>query len=407
VLGAAELLWPRLIELAISLPRDRLLGELAGRDGYFVPRLHLDAAGRPARRLRRIEKRDRQISDPSLTPASWAVTPHTEYSGRGLVEISRGCPEKCRYCWVGHSYGRLRCYPGESVMERVRRLREITDRVGFVATAVGNHPELPTILDESRSLGMNVALSSLRIPAMVPEVLGPLARCGARSVTIAPETGSDRLRQRLNKSTSNASILEAVETAQQCGIESLKMYFIIGLPGETDDDLEAIGELVRRTLAVLRNHGARRGRMGRLHAGFSLLVPKPYTPYSRVPMLPRSEAARRIALVHRGIEGLPNLRIDRPSYREAIWQGCLSRGDVRLTDALEALADGDSLSQTLRRSAAMVEELALSEVTGSPVWQFVSSAPSAESKTDSRGQRPIRVRSSAGAGSAGPGPLGT
>ena len=109
---------------------------------------------------------------------------------------------------------------------------------------------------------MNVALSSLRIPAMIPEVLTPLAESGARSVTIAPETGSDRLRRKLNKPIPNSRILEAVETAQRCGIGSLKMYFIIGLPDETDDDLLAIAELVTESLEILRGYGRDRGQTG-------------------------------------------------------------------------------------------------------------------------------------------------
>jgi radical SAM superfamily enzyme YgiQ (UPF0313 family) len=380
VLGAAELLWPRLIGLTADLSNDQLLDELADLDGYFVPRAHLDAAGQPRRRLRRVEKRDRQMSDPAMIPSSWVVTQNTEYARRGLVEMSRGCPEKCRYCWVSHNDGRLRCYPVEAIHDRVRQLREITDRVGFVATAVGDHPELPELLDRSRSLGLQVAVSSLRIPAMVPEVLDPLAACGARSITIAPETGSDRLRRRLNKPISNDAILEAVETAQRCGIESLKMYFIIGLPDETDRDLEAIVDLVRRAHAIHRSYGSGRGRMGRLQVGINLLVPKPYTPFSRVPMLTRREASRRLDLVRHGLSGLPNLTIDRPSYRESIWQGCLSRGDARVLASLESLADGAGLSSVLRDSVELVDELALSAVEGSPVWQFVSSAPTRNSE---------------------------
>ena len=375
VLGSAELLWPTLIELAARFDRERLLDELAARDGFFVPRAHLDADGRPNQRLRRVEKRDSHMADRAMIPSSWVVTPNTEYAGRGLVEMSRGCPEKCRYCWVSYNYGRLRCYPTDGILHRVQELSRITDRVGFVATAVGDHPDLPEILDESLALGMNVALSSLRIPAMVADVLRPLAASGARSVTIAPETGSDRLRRELNKPILNSRILEAVETAQLCGIHSLKMYFIVGLPGETDDDLTAIGTLVERALDIVRSHGRERGRMGTLHAGFNLLIPKPYTPYSKTAMLDRREARRRLELVFGRLAGLPNLKVDRPSYRESIWQGLLSRGDFSTFRAVERVANGDALSQVLRDEKRLVQESALNAVEGAPVWRFISSAP--------------------------------
>jgi radical SAM superfamily enzyme YgiQ (UPF0313 family) len=381
VLGAAELLWPRLLRLAREFDRDALLEELAGLDGYFVPRHHLDADGRPLRRLRRLEKRDVHMADPQLIPSSHMVTPYTEYVDRGLVEMSRGCPEKCHYCWVSYNYGRLRCYPEQGILDRVHELRSFTDRVGFVATAVGDHPKLPEILEACRSLGMNVALSSLRIPAMVSEVLRPLAESGARSVTIAPETGTDALRARLNKPITNTRILEAAEEAQRCGIPSLKMYFIVGLPGETDEDVEGIAALVGEAAEILRRWGRQRGRMGTLHAGFSILVPKPYTPYQRESMLDARELKRRLQLIWNRLRSTSNLKMDRPSHREALWQGYLSRGGCDVFPALAQMADGAALSQVMAEHRAAIEATTLNKVEGEAEWQFIASAPSPGTST--------------------------
>jgi radical SAM superfamily enzyme YgiQ (UPF0313 family) len=376
VLGAAELLWPQLLRLALENPdHDRLLDDLAERDGYFVPAYHLDHRGRPVHRLRRVEKRDPQMIDPSMVPSSHVVTPNTEYSNRGLVEMSRGCPEKCRYCWVSYNYGRLRCYPAEAILDRVRDLAGLTDRIGFVATAVGDHPQLPEILGESRELGLDVALSSLRIPAMVPGVLTPLAESGARSVTIAPETGSDALRAALNKPITNERILEAVETAQQCGITDLKMYFIIGLPGETDDDLSAIGDLLGASQRIMLRYGRIRGRMGTLHAGCSVLVPKPYTPYSKAAVLTKGEYRRRLGVVESRLKSVDNLRFDRPSYREALWQAILSRGDTSTFELIAELADHGRLGRLLTEHRTTAVRSAVESVEGSPVWSFIGSAP--------------------------------
>jgi radical SAM superfamily enzyme YgiQ (UPF0313 family) len=376
VLGSAELLWPPLLGLARDIAdRERLLLELANRDGYFVPAHHLGSDGRPIGKRRRIEKRDAHMADPAMVPASHVITPHTEYSGRGLIEMSRGCPEKCRYCWVSYNYGRLRCYPTEAILDRVERIGKMTDRVGFVATAVGDHPQLAEILEECRRRDLDVALSSLRIPAMRSEVLGPLADSGARSVTIAPETGTDELRRRLNKPITNAAILEAVDTALRCGIDSLKMYFIIGLPGETDADLVGVADLLRQVQKMMVDRGRERGRVGTLHAGFNVLVPKPYTPYAREAMLSRSEARRRMQLVEGGVTNVANLRIDRPAYRESLWQAFLSRSDCSAFAALETAASGCSLGEIIADHRAEIEESALKPVEGDPVWQFVTSAP--------------------------------
>jgi radical SAM superfamily enzyme YgiQ (UPF0313 family) len=210
---------------------------------------------------------------------------------------------------------------------------------------------------------------------MREEVLRPLAESGARSVTIAPETGTDELRRRLNKPITNATILEAVEIAQRCGIESLKMYFIIGLPNESDDDLIGIADLLEETQALMVAHGRDRGRVGTLHAGFNVLVPKPYTPYSREAMLTRKEARRRMLLIEKRIAGLANVRIDRPGYREAQWQAYLSRGSQGAFSAIEDAADGLSLGQLLSKHRAEVDESTLHHVDGQPEWQFISSAP--------------------------------
>ena len=375
VLGAAELTWDELIRrIADGGHRDQVLDELAAQDGVFVPSRHLGASGRPHCRCRRLEKRDVHMLDPDAVPASHVVTPHTVYAGRGLIEMSRGCPEKCRYCWVSYNYGRLRCYPTDAILDRVDELSRMTSRIGFVATAVGDHPDLPRILEACRAADLDVALSSLRIPAMVAEVLRPLADSGARSVTIAPETGSDRLRQALNKPISNQRILEAVETAQRCGLPSLKMYFIIGLPGEDDSDLDAIGELLRQSHELLVAYGRTRGHVGSLHAGCSILVPKPYTPYQREQMLSRGEFKRRMARVRQACRHVPGLRLDVPSWREAVWQGLLSRGGCDVFDELGQVADGAPISAVASRSPR-VEPACFRVPERDPPWSFISSAP--------------------------------
>ncbi len=375
VLGAAERSWRVVVDrVAEGVDRDRLLDELAGRDGFFIPSRHLDGEGRPTRMVRRLETRDAHMREPADVPASHVVTPNTVYADRGLVELSRGCPEKCRYCWVSYTSGRLRCYPTEVILDRVRELAVLTRRIGLVATAVGDHPDLPAILRTCREMALDVSLSSLRIPAMVPEVLEPLAACGARSVTIAPETGSDGLRTALNKPIPNEQIVAAVDTAQRCGLPDLKMYFIVGLPGETDDDLDSVGDLLRAVHERMVAHGRSRGRVGNLHAGISLLVPKPYTPYHRVPMLSRAELRRRIARIQTSCRDLPGMRIDVPSWREAIWQGLLSRGDRSVFDELGQVADGVPLSHVLSRSERL-QATCLDEPADRPVWSFISSAP--------------------------------
>jgi hypothetical protein len=125
----------------------------------------------------------------------------------------------------------------------------------------------------------------------------------------------------------------------------------------------------------LVSRGRERGRVGIISAGFNVLVPKPYTPYARKAMLDRNEARRRMKLVENGVRNVSNLRIDRPGYREAVWQAFLSRGDVTAFEVLATAASGCSLGQVLNTHRAAIEASALHHVESEPAWQFVTSAP--------------------------------
>jgi len=375
-LGAAEALWPPLLTLASGgLGRGAFLQELAQRDGYLVPEHHLDGGGRPLRRLRQVQRHDLESAAADAIPASHRVTPHTEYRQRALVEISRGCPERCRYCWISHNEGRLACYGREALEQRVDQLARLTSRIGLVATAVGDHPDLPHLLGRCVDRGLDVAVSSLRVPAVAPAVLEPLVASGARSVTIAPEAGSDRLRTLLGKRVTNADVLRAVADAAACGIENVKMYFIVGLPDETDADLEAVARLALEVREILLDAGRRRGRLGELRLAVNPLVPKPYTPYHREGILPATEYRRRVDVIASTLRGVANVRLDRSSHREALWQGYLARAGVRAFELLVRLADGEPLGRLLAGNRKAIDAVTSAQVGSPTPWHFVTKAP--------------------------------
>lgn len=123
-------------------------------------------------------------------------------------------------------------------------------------------------------------------------------------------------------------------------------------------------------------HGRDRGRMGTLHAGISVLVPKPYTPYSKVAVISRTEYRRRLELIEKQLKPIDNLKFDRPSYREALWQAILSRGDSATFDLLEELADHGSLGRLISENKHTAVRRALEVEEDEPIWRFISSAPS-------------------------------
>ncbi len=186
--------------------------------------------------------------------------------------MSRGCPEKCRYCWATFGMGRFRWHPTEYILASLERARPVTDQLGFVATAVGDHPDIEKILREANQLGFRTSVSSIRIPAVTEGVLDALHASGDRSITLAPETGTDELRVKMGKPITNDFLLEKVRLIFRHGFTQLKLYFIVGLPGETMADVQGILDLAsagagghaRRAAeaGAHRQHPSRRERPG-------------------------------------------------------------------------------------------------------------------------------------------------
>ena len=160
-----------------------------------------------------------------------------------------------------------------------------------------------------------------------------------------------------------------------CGIENLKMYFIIGLPDETDDDVRSIASLLRRARETMLEVARGKGRMGRLHAGVSILVPKPYTPYWDRPMLDAAETKRRLRLLRAELKGVPNVKLDVPSHGQALWQGYLSRGGAEAFGAVEEAASGASPSAVMADRRSEVDRATVAPDGDDPAWSFISSAP--------------------------------
>src|SRR4029078_4329508 len=241
------------------------------------------------------------MRQPGNLPTTVIVTPHTEFRDKVLIEMSRGCPEKCRYCWATFGMGKFRWHPTEEILGAMDRARGVTDQLGFVATAVGDHPEIERILNTGTELGFRCSVSSIRIPAVTPGVLAALHASGDRSITLAPETGNDALRIKMGKHVSNALLLEKVRLIAQAAFTQLKLYFLIGLPEETLEDVRSILDLAAEVRGIFRAHAPKTGVMGQRHLATTILVRKPFTPWQRHAMPPERELKEKIALLHKGV----------------------------------------------------------------------------------------------------------
>jgi len=379
-LGAAENVLPDLLAaLEEEDQREAAIERLAARPGFYVPSHHDPEEawelgvgfGTGFDKLRKLELTAEQMRAPGHLPTTAIVTPKTEFADKLLVEMSRGCPEKCRYCWATFGMGVFRWHPTEYILGALDRARSVTDQLGFVATAVGDHPEIERILREAGDLGFRTAVSSIRIPAVTEGVLEALHASGDRSITLAPETGTDELRRKLNKPIPNSLLLEKIRMIFRHGFTQLKLYFLVGCPGETMEDVEGILELGAAARAIMLEELAPTGVIGQIHLGTNILIPKPYTAWQREPMADPRSLRQKISRLKKGVARLPNVTLSTMSIRQATWQTYISRAGTDAAEALERVARGQPIASVLRELGHRIHPEVFRRFDGECRWHFL------------------------------------
>ncbi len=346
--GEGELLVPSLVEAArAATDREDLLRRLAAARGFYIPSFYdvrYDDRGRIAGFeakpgtgappvVRKAAVKSTERLDP---PATSIFTPDTEFGSRFLIEVVRGCANLCRFCWAGYNYLPVRAFPADRILELARSAKAHASRAGLVSIALCDHPEIERILAALLGMGFSISPASLRMDDLTDSIVRTLRQSGERSITIAPEAGSDRLRRVINKTVTNAEILERVEVIFRNGIENLKLYYMIGLPTETDEDLVAIRDLTVRMREIMLRHGQRRGHLGRIAGSVNPLIPKPGTAYQWSPMEDPAVTERKAKRLRELLAGVDNVYFSIKSERHSYYQALLSLGDRRVVPAIEA-----------------------------------------------------------------------
>ncbi len=346
--GEGEALVPALVEaFNTSESRAMLLQHLASRRGYYIPSFYdvaYAADGSIARFVARpdtgappiVSKAALKTAEAVDPPTTTVFTPDTEFGSRFLVEVVRGCANLCRFCWAGYNYLPVRAFPTERILERARAARAHSSRVGLVSIALCDHPDIEHILRSLKDMGYSISPASLRLDDLTPTIVSLLRESGERTLTIAPETGSDRLRRVINKTITNDQILDRAELIFSSGIENLKLYFMIGLPSETDDDLVAIRDLTMELREIMLRHARGRGRIGRIVASVNPLVPKPGTTYQWMPMERTDVVEQKMKRLRALVADIDNVYFNIKSERHSYYQALLSLGDRRVAPAIEA-----------------------------------------------------------------------
>jgi radical SAM superfamily enzyme YgiQ (UPF0313 family) len=346
--GEGEALIPPLLRaFTDASDREDLLRRLVLERGFYVPSFYdvqygadgrieafvpLPGTGAPPV-VHKAALKTTEAVDP---PATSIFTPDTEFGSRFLVEVVRGCANLCRFCWAGYNYLPVRAFPKERILELAAKAKPHSNRAGLVSIALCDHPDINEILTGLVEMGYSISPASLRLDDLTPTILGLLRRSGERAVTIAPETGSDRLRRVINKTMTNDEILSAAEMIFGAGMENLKLYFMIGIPTETDDDLVAIRDLTLQLRDVMMRHARSRGQVGRIVGSVNPLVPKPATAYQWLPMEDDRSVERKIKRMRSLMAGIDNVYFNIKSERHSFYQALMSLGDRRVAPAIEA-----------------------------------------------------------------------
>lgn len=358
--GEAEALLPVLTDaLRRSTSREDLYNQLEQSDGFYIPsRLHIEykpdgtiaskwTASNGAKVVR--AKMGKRADLPP--PATYVLTSGTEMSKKFLVEVSRGCPTLCRFCWAGYNYLPKRSFEVEKILESARAARAHTSDIGLVSTAVGAHREIVPLVQALKDMGYRVSVSSLRFEDLRPELVDPLIESGEKTLAVAPEAGTDRLRFAIHKRIPNEEVLEKVDMLFERGVENLKLYLMVGLPGEREEDVEGIVDLVERIRDIMLEHGRRRGRLGRVIPSINPFIPKPGTPFQWCAMASQKELSRKMRYLQKALGRMPNVEVRCKSPRQEKLQALLSVGDRRLAPAMVMMARGEAnLSEAMTRN---------------------------------------------------------
>lgn len=323
-----------------GLDRHAILRQLADISGVYVPSLYVPiysedgefkgydiAEGVPKTIKRHFEM---------LTSGGETVvaTNYTEFGAMYIIEVARGCGRHCRFCMAGYCFRVPRVRPLDILKEGVERAEKLGKKVGLMGAAISDYPEVDELVNYIRAKDMRYSCASLRADSLTQAVVDGLADSGQKTITIAPETGSERLRRVINKGISEEHLQNAATLSAKSGIQHMRLYIMIGLPTETDEDIEAIVGLAERTQAHMEKVGCK----GRLTLSINPFIPKPFTPFQWMAMDNQKVVEKKLQYIKKALQKNRRIEVLVESPKEAYIQGVLARGDRRLGAVIAACA---------------------------------------------------------------------
>lgn len=342
VIGEGEVIMPALMDVFYQargegLSRAEMLQRLAKVPGVYVPSLYEHRYGEDGRLLAIAPNKDvpakvsRQwLQDLDAYPAHTVVrTENTEFNFY-LIETARGCGRHCRFCMAGYCFRRPRNRSLSVVTQEVREALQYKKRIGLMGAAISDYPEINELCKDILGEGLSMSVASFRADSVTRELVDSLAESGLKTLTMAPEAGSSRMRAIINKGIEEEHLFNAMDMGLAAGIRHFRLYIMIGLPFEQDEDVEAIVDLAGRLKDYMEDHGSK----GTLTLSVNPFIPKPFTPFQWLPMADKKYVEKAAKTLTQGLRKRKNIIVGVESPKEAYIQGVLARGDRQVGEAL-------------------------------------------------------------------------
>jgi radical SAM family uncharacterized protein len=338
--------------------KDDLLRQLSGVEGVYIPKFYRVTYTEDGK----IEGMNPEPGIPKKVKRRWVskidqfktqstlFTPDMEFKEMALVEVNRGCPRGCRFCAACFVY-----YPFRnrslSLLESISKENLLKEhRIGLTGTAVSDHPQLLPLCQSILSQQGGISLSSLRVDAIHPSLMECLKKGEDRTVAIAPEAGSERLRKILKKGYTEEEILKAIHTLVEHSLFKIKCYFLIGLPSESEEDVRAILLLAKRIRHQILSDAKDQSKKWRLVLSVNPFIPKPATPFQWVSLDRVGELKKKLRMLQKGLKGERGMEMIHDLPKWAYIQTLLSRGDRRVGKILMAAHRLGDWGQALRET---------------------------------------------------------
>nr|NIS71471.1 radical SAM protein [Pseudomonadota bacterium] len=349
LLGEAEEVLSEFMERyqEASQPRTRrkeFLQSLSDLEGIYVPRFYVPRYDRNGliREIsasfhfpERVKRRFIQNID-AFSTSSVILTPNTEFDNMTLIEVNRGCARGCLFCSACFLYRPFRNRSLESLIQAADEGIRRGSRIGLTGAAVSDHPDLEALCNFIVTEGGQFSLASVRLDNVTESLGRSLKSSGLKTATLAPEAGSERLRTLLHKGITEEDIFRAVEILLAYDLLNLRLYFLVGIPTETDNDIEAIVQLTRRVKHRMLQSAKGTRRLGKITLSINGLIPKPGTPLQWTPLEEVDSLNRKLKVIRNGLRREANVEVTHDVPKWAYVQSLLSRGDRRVGKILLA-----------------------------------------------------------------------